>query len=108
MPYNRIWFSLYGASMTININNNIAFIQSLVQATTTAGKQVGFWTDALSYSLNLGTYQGLSQYALWYVKYDSTPSFIDFVGFGGWTKPTMKAIAVLGQNITSYAVALYY
>lgn len=41
----------------------------------------------------MGNWDGARFYPLWYPHYDGSPSYSDFVPFGGWTSPSMKQFA---------------
>jgi len=93
----------------VEINN---FFEKLVTECLGLGMLVGVYTsksqwdpimgDSYSYAANKGL-------ALWYAHYDNTPSFYDFVPFGGWTTPFAKQyagdVATCGADVDKNWVA---
>ena len=54
-------------------------------------KTTGVYASESQWSAIMGSsYTGGSGHQLWYPHYDGSPSFSDFRGFGGWTKPSIK------------------
>ena len=74
-----------------NTNTNQQFFEGLVSAGESLGLKLGVYTSSSQCKPIMGsTYDGGSQYPLWYAHYDNNPSFSDFAPFGGWTTPDMK------------------
>ena len=112
VTYGMVWINVDKSSLTTNSTYNIGYLQGLIasiqEAESTVKHGVGIRTNILDYNAIIGTFTGFSNLPLWYVQYDSTPSFAGFVPFGGWTKPTMKSFAVMAQSGSDEADVVIY
>uniref|UniRef100_A0A6C0I875 Glycoside hydrolase n=1 Tax=viral metagenome TaxID=1070528 RepID=A0A6C0I875_9ZZZZ len=72
---------------------NFKKVKGIVNGLVKAGFKVGIYASSNSWSVVCGNNR-LQTFPLWYPHYQNppSPSFSDFVPFGGWTKPTMKQI----------------
>ena len=96
--YGTVWVDVetnpssgcgWGSDHAANCN----YLTEIVNRIKSHGKSVGIYSSQYMWSSIMGSQKacaGLSAYPLWYAHYDKNPSFSDFVGFGGWTKPHMK------------------
>ena len=72
---------------------NCQYIGELLHAVQAHGKKAGvyasryMWTEILR---DPNTCRDYANFPLWYPHYDKKESMADFIGFGGWTKPTIK------------------
>ena len=80
------WASWSGGS-------NCQFIGELVNAIRSRGKVPGIYSSYYMWETIMGSPSACPDFGdvpLWYAHYDNNPSFSDFSGFGGWSRPNMK------------------
>ena len=72
-----------------DIGTNQDYIKQLVNAFQKLSMAVGIFTDSSDWNMYYGQYSGVSALSLLYLG-GTQPNFLDFLPFGGWTKPSMK------------------
>jgi GH25 family lysozyme M1 (1,4-beta-N-acetylmuramidase) len=85
-----LWLDIEGTQYWMDQASNRNFFNSLVSGCQAAGVHCGVYTSASQWNPIMGSFSGGSNMPLWYAHYDGNPSFSDFSGFGGWSKPAMK------------------
>jgi len=90
--FGMIWLDIEGPGTYWGSDQaaNRAFFEDLVAAGKADGVTLGVYTSASQWVPIMGDYTGGASLPLWYAHYDGNPSFSDFSGFGGWTKPNIK------------------
>jgi hypothetical protein len=74
-------------------NSNCQFLTDIINGIKAKGKHLGIYATRYMWQSIFGSFTACPSVAsqqLWYAHYDGSPSFSDFVAFGGWTKPTIK------------------
>lgn len=105
-PFGRVWLDVEtntspGCGWSTNKTANCAYLASLVQAVQRTGVPVAVysslhmwttWMDDASTpnACDVNPPGAAAPLDLWYPHYDKSPSFSDFIGFGGWTTPLIK------------------
>jgi len=91
VKYSTMWLDIEQSNLWGSVSANQAFFQDMLAAAKFHGLNIGVYTSASQWVPIMGSsYSGGSAYPLWYAHYDNNPSFSDFSGFGGWSRPTMK------------------
>jgi len=89
VPYGELWLDVEGTWGSTSASQS--FFSGLVSETKVLGVTTGVYTSQSQWTAIMGSsYKGGDAYPLWYAHYDNSPSFSDFVAFGGWTKPAIK------------------
>lgn len=92
-------------------SSNCAYLLELVNAVKSQGKNPGIYTSSSNWQQVMGSKGGcptVGNQKLWYAHNDGNPSFLDFVPFGGWTKPAIKqyidagSLCGVGVNMNYY------
>eukprot|EP01100_Stratorugosa_tubuloviscum_P011995 TRINITY_DN54_c1_g1_i4.p1 TRINITY_DN54_c1_g1~~TRINITY_DN54_c1_g1_i4.p1 ORF type:complete len:225 (-),score=110.25 TRINITY_DN54_c1_g1_i4:70-720(-) len=92
--YGMFWLDIEGTQYWYSSQStNRQFATDLANQAEAMGQVVGVYTSKSQWDPIMGSWSGLSKYALWYPHYDGSASFSDFVAFGGWTKPAIKQYA---------------
>jgi len=92
--YGMIWLDIERLAWPANQVSNRDFISGLITAGKAKGKNIGVYTNYNNWESIVGlSWAGAASLPLWYAHYDNSPSFSDFVPFGGWTKPAIKQYA---------------
>lgn len=76
--FGMIWFDIEGPQYWGARDNNIAFIQGLINEAESLGLHVGIYTSESQWEPITGNWAGGARYPLWYAHYDNSPSFGDF------------------------------
>jgi len=87
-----LWFDIEGREYwTTDKTTNRHFFEGMINASRSLGIKFGVYSSASQWGEIFGLdYHGGSALQLWYAHYDKSPSFSDFVSFGGWAKPSIK------------------
>ena len=89
--YGMLWIDVEGTQYwSSNSQNNVNFIQAMVDEGNKLGVSLGIYTSASQWNPICGGSTQFSKYPLWYPHYDNNPSFSDFSSFGGWKSPAIK------------------
>lgn len=74
-------------------SSNCNYLQDLINAVKSHGKNVGVYTSEYEWENVMGSLSActaVSGVQLWYAHYDGKETFSDYVKIGGWSKPAMK------------------
>jgi hypothetical protein len=107
--FGTMWFDVEpnpssGCGWSGDMSANCDFLGQLISAGSSLGIQMGVYASKNTWGSIMGdcTVGADNGLPLWYVHFDSNPSFSDFGGFGGWSAPTMKqywkAVSICGLN----------
>jgi hypothetical protein len=96
--YGMVWIDVEtnpspGCGWTTDYNGNCAFLTEIINRIKSHGKVPAIYASRYMWQTIFGAMSGCASVAsqqLWYAHYDNSPSFSDFVAFGGWTKPAIK------------------
>eukprot|EP00919_Chromeraceae_sp_WS-2016_P072636 GHVR01171710.1.p1 GENE.GHVR01171710.1~~GHVR01171710.1.p1 ORF type:complete len:126 (-),score=7.27 GHVR01171710.1:4210-4587(-) len=72
---------------------NCQFLTDIIHRIKAKGKKPAIYATRYMWQSIFGSFTACASVAseqLWYAHYDGKPSFSDFVGFGGWSKPNIK------------------
>jgi hypothetical protein len=76
--------------------DNCGFLTEIVNRIKARGKVPAIYSSVYMWQNIFGgrnSCPSLASQQLWYAHYDNSPSFSDFGGFGGWSKPSIKQFA---------------
>jgi hypothetical protein len=96
--YGMVWVDVEtnpstGCGWGTDHTGNCNFLTEIVNRVKSHGKAVGIYASQYMWQTIMGSQKacgGVAGQQLWYAHYDNSPSFSDFVAFGGWTKPHIK------------------
>lgn len=96
--YGMVWIDVEtnpspGCGWGTDYNGNCAFLTEVINRIKYHGKKPAIYASQYMWQSIMGGSRNCPSVAseqLWYAHYDGSPSFSDFVGFGGWTKPAIK------------------
>jgi len=86
-----IWLDIEVYAWSGDQVTNRNFITSLINEGKALGQKLGVYTSYYNWQSIVGIdWAGAADLPLWYAHYDNSPSFSDFVAYGGWSKPSIK------------------
>jgi hypothetical protein len=95
--FGMMWFDIEtnpssGCVWSGDKSANCQFMGDLISAGSSLGIHMGVYSSEYMWGSIMGdcTVGADHGIGLWYAHYDNNPSFSDFSGFGGWTKPNIK------------------
>jgi len=92
--YGMLWFDIEAPQLwSSDLNANVNFLSEMMSEAVNNGKRIGIYASQYEWTSIMGNWDGARFYPLWYPHYDGSPSYSDFVPFGGWTSPSMKQFA---------------
>jgi hypothetical protein len=96
--YGMIWIDVEtnpssGCGWGADHAGNCNFLTETINRIKSHGKVPAIYASRYMWQTIMGSFSACPSVAsqkLWYAHYDGSPSFSDFVAFGGWTKPAIK------------------
>lgn len=96
--YGMVWIDVEtnpspGCGWGTDYNSNCAFLTEIINRIKSHGKVPAIYASRYMWQTIFGSFTACPSVAsqqLWYAHYDGSPSFSDFVAFGGWSRPHIK------------------
>ena len=96
--YGMVWIDVEtnpssGCGWGTDHAGNCNFLTEIINRIKSHGKVPAIYASRYMWQTIMGSFTACPSVAsqqLWYAHYDGSPSFSDFVAFGGWTKPAIK------------------
>lgn len=91
VPFGQLWFDVEAGGAAGPSVDHAWLVAGINRAVQRIGaKRVGIYSSKYGWQTAMGSYSGFASYPLWYAHYDGSPSFSDFSGFAGWSRPAIK------------------